>query len=152
MSCASTFLMLHITPETYIQVRRMKGISCETSGVLAASLAMTIDSPVLNIAWSTSAGIASSQLAFGYSPKQTRMTISAPIENSSCCSCWTAYAIGSEARGKCRARTRPRLPLMARVPVWIELLVNVQMKTPVTRNGMKSGTPWLVPSRTPKMK
>ena len=43
--------------------------------------------------------------------------------------------MGREARGKCRARTRPMLPQMARVPAMIELAVKVQMKTPVTRNG-----------------
>ncbi len=44
------------------------------------------------------------------------------------------------------------LPLMARVPAVIDELVKVQMKTPVTRNGTKSGTPCFVFIRMPKMK
>ncbi|CAM5350389.1 hypothetical protein SCALM49S_01882 [Streptomyces californicus] len=85
---------------------------------------MAIDSPVLNSAWSASAGTASSQAGRGYWPKASRIRASAPSENSSCWSCWRASATGSEARGKCRARTSPMLPLMARVPAVIELLVN----------------------------
>ena len=44
--------------------------------------------------------------------------------------------IGSEARGKCSARTSPRLPEIARTPAITELCVKVKTKTPVTRNGM----------------
>ncbi len=58
------------------------------------------------------------------------------IEKSSCWSCWRANEIGSEARGKCSARTRPRLPEIARTPAMTELCVKVNTKTPVTRNGM----------------
>ena len=41
---------------------------------------------------------------------------------------------------------------MARAPVPTAEAVNVHTKTPVTRNGMKSGTPRLVPSSTPNTK
>ncbi|CAM5252362.1 hypothetical protein STENM223S_07485 [Streptomyces tendae] len=34
----------------------------------------------------------------------------------------------------------------------IELCVNVHMNTPVTRNGTKSSTPWLVFISMPKMR
>ena len=46
----------------------------------------------------------------------------------------------------------PRLPEIARVPAITAWEVKVQMKTPVTRKGMKSGTPRLVPSSTPNTK
>ncbi len=51
--------------------------------------------------------------------------------------------MGSEARGKCSARTSPRLPEIARTPDMTELWVNVKVKTPVTRNGMY--TSWDMP-------
>ena len=44
-------------------------------------------------------------------------------------------AIGIEARGKCSALIRPRLPEIARTPLSTEDWVKVKMKTPVTRNG-----------------
>ncbi len=44
--------------------------------------------------------------------------------------------MGSEARGKCSARTSPRLPEMARTPAIAEDWVKVKTNTPVTRNGM----------------
>lgn len=76
------------------------------------------------------------------------------IEKSSCWSCWSEKEIGSEARGKCRARTRPRLPEMERTPDMTELWVKVKTKTPVTRKGTYtcSGMPRLASSSTPKMK
>ncbi|CAM5426671.1 hypothetical protein SFUMM280S_07176 [Streptomyces fumanus] len=96
---------------------------------------MIIETPALNVNWSTSAGIASTQEAAGGTPKASRMTTRAAIENSNCCNCWRQNETGSAARGKCSARTRPRLPEIARVPAMIELCVKVQMNTPVTRNG-----------------
>lgn len=77
---------------------------------------MTIETPVLKTACRASAGTASSQDGCGYWPKASRIRTSAPREKSSCWSCCRASEIGSEARGKCSARTRPMLPLMARVP------------------------------------
>ena len=76
------------------------------------------------------------------------------MENSSCWSCWSAKETGSEARGKCRARTRPRLPEIARTPAISEFCVNVNRNTPVTRNGMYAfeAMPRLAFMRTPKMK
>ncbi len=127
--------MLHMTPDAYIQVRRTNGVSWAMSGVRAASRAITIETPVLKTACRARAGTASSQEGRGYWPKASRISTSAPSEKSSCWSCCRASAIGREARGKCRARTRPMLPLIARVPTVIDELVKVQMKTPVTRNG-----------------
>ena len=62
--------------------------------------------------------------------------------------------MGSEARGKCRARTRPRLPEIARTPAMIELWVKVNTNTPVTRNGMyvPCDMPRLAFRISPKMK
>lgn len=58
------------------------------------------------------------------------------IENISCWSCCRENEMGSVARGKCRARTRPRLPEIARTPAMTELWVKVNTKMPVTRKGM----------------
>ncbi len=81
-------------------------------------------------------------------------TTSTIIENSSCWSCWSANEIGSDARGKCSARTSPRLPEIARTPTSTELCVKVNTNTPVTRNGTYAslGMPLRAPSSRPKMK
>ena len=128
--------MLHMTPEMYIQVRSRNGMSCEMSGNFAPIRAMIIATPALKTNWSVRAGMTSSQDMLTGTPKASRITTSAHIENSSCWSCWRQYDTGSAARGKCRARTSPRLPEIARVPAMIELCVKVHTKTPVTRNGM----------------
>ena len=62
--------------------------------------------------------------------------------------------MGSEARGKCSARTSPRFPEIARTPAITELCVKVKTKTPVTRKGMKTSwdIPFLVPRISPKIK
>lgn len=54
---------------------------------------------------------------------------------SSCWKSWTTVEIGRLARGKCRARTRPRLLWTARVPALMELPMKSQTNTPVIRNG-----------------
>ncbi|GGP58841.1 hypothetical protein GCM10010247_34500 [Streptomyces calvus] len=127
--------MLNITPEAYIQVRSTNGISCARSGVLAPIRAKISASPVLKTNCSSSAGTTSSHDSAGKLPNAITTTTSTSIEKSSCWSCWSAKETGSEARGKCSARTRPRLPEMARTPASTELCVKVNTNTPVTRNG-----------------
>ncbi len=122
------------------------------SVVFAPIRAMTRDSPVLKTDWSSSAGIISSQCHVSGTPQISTMAASTPMENRSCWSWTRVYAIGSAARGKCRARTRPRLPDTARVPARTVDWVNVKTKMPVHRNGMKFGMPRLVCSSTPKIK
>ncbi|MCO4700353.1 hypothetical protein LRR80_06460 [Streptomyces sp. RO-S4] len=82
------------------------------------------------------------------------ITTSTISENSSCCSCCSANETGSDARGKCSARTSPRFPEIARTPASTELCVNVNTNTPVTRNGTYTslGMPRLAPRSRPKMK
>ncbi len=94
----------------------MNGITWAMSGVFAVIRAITRDRPVLNIDCRTSAGTSSSHETPGSWPKPMMMIASAASENSSCWSCWRASETGSEARGKCSARTRPMLPVIARVP------------------------------------
>jgi hypothetical protein len=48
--------MLHMTPDTYIQVRSTNGISCAMSGVFAPIRAMIIATPALNTNCSARAG------------------------------------------------------------------------------------------------
>ncbi|ODA70930.1 hypothetical protein APS67_004788 [Streptomyces sp. AVP053U2] len=127
--------MLNMTPEAYIQVRSTNGISWARSGVLLPRRAKISARPVLKTNWSSSAGTTSSQDRAGMLPNAITTTTRTIIENSSCWSCCSANETGSAARGKCRARTRPRLPEMARTPARTELCVNVNTNTPVTRNG-----------------
>ena len=61
--------MLNITPDAYIHVRMMNGISCARSGVLLPSRAMTIARPVLKTNWSASAGMTSSHDQVGDLPE-----------------------------------------------------------------------------------
>jgi hypothetical protein len=58
------------------------------------------------------------------------MTISAGTKDASSA---RTVAAGSTARGKCRERTRDRLPTIDLAPAVIDAEVNRNMKTPITR-------------------
>jgi hypothetical protein len=79
------------------------------------------------------------------------MTISTPIEASMLRTSTMVIASGRLARGKCSARIRPRLPLIAWMPACTTDWVKPKMKTPVHRYATKLSMPFLVPRTTPKM-
>ncbi len=97
--------------------------------------AMIMAQPAAKRAVSRSAGTARSQAAPGRWPKASSRITRAAMETSSCWKSCTTVEMGRLARGKCSARTRPRLLWTARVPALTELLTKSQTKMPVIRKG-----------------
>ncbi len=109
-------------------------------------------SPTTWTSWSTMASGKSSQVTEGRSPLTSMRTTRTPNAGSEARISVTPTEIGSTARGKRRARTRPVLPVMARAPLEITEPLTPKMMTPMDRKPTKLSIPRRVPSRTPKMR
>ena len=144
--------MLNMTPEVYIQVRTRNGISWLKSSAPAPSRARNRPMPTLNTAWSSRAGMASSQYQVSGSPVASTMTMSTTMDMASCSSSISTYPTGRQPRGNGSALIRGRLSGITRDVVMNARWVKLKMNIPVMRKARKFGTPRLVPRIRPKIR